>query len=384
MRTALAARRDIQLGYGSTAMKKIGICTMYFQNRNYGANLQAYALREVIQCMGADAELITYYYHTKLHRFLSVMKQRMLKNSIAKEIVVRNAAVDRFNQSIPHSKLYYSSTIDRANGVYDGFVTGSDQVWNPSWINRYMALEFVSPEKCTASYAASTGKITLDKLQQQKLKSALECTRYISIREKDSIPALQELTEKTITYVLDPTLLLSAGDWDRICTEKRLIQEAFLFCYFLGDNENLRKVAREYADARGLKLVTLPYLNAAYRKVDDGFGDYSLYDISPNDFLSLIKHASFVLTDSFHATVFSHIYERPFAVSGKKTSEMGCRMKSLTELFGTTDRYFVDHNDVSLEDLLKLTCDRLIIERSAYEAMKQSSLEFLKRVIENV
>ena len=59
-------------------------------------------------------------------------------------------------------------------------------------------------------------------------------------------------------------------------------------------------------------------------------------------------------------------------------------MKSLTELFGTTDRYFVDHNDVSLEDLLKLTCDRLIIERSAYEAMKQSSLEFLKRVIENV
>ena len=364
-------------------MKKIGICTMYFQNRNYGANLQAYALREVLGRMGNDAELVTYYYNTKLRRVLSVIMRRLKKNSIPKEIAVRNAAVDRFNQAIPHSRLYYSHTIDKANREYDCFITGSDQVWNPDGINRYMALEFVSPDKRTASYVASTGKIMLNKEQKKKLKLALESTQYISIREKESIPALQELTEKEITYVLDPTMLLTAKEWDRIRTKKRLVQEDYLFCYFLGDNENLRKAARAYAEQKGLKLVTLPFLNAAYRKVDDGFGDYALYDVSPNDFLSLIKHASFVLTDSFHAAVFSHIYERPFAVSGRRENEMGCRMKSLTELFGTTNRYFVDHGDVSLEKLMALDSDSLDLDWNVYEKMKQTSMEFLKKVIED-
>ena len=227
-------------------MKKIGICTLYFQNRNYGANLQAYALREVLALTENDVELVTYYCYTKLHRLLSIIKQTFKKNSLANYIAVRNAAVDRFNHAIPHSKLSYSNTINKANEDYDCFITGSDQVWNPDWINPYMALEFVAPGKCTASYAASTGKTTLNESQKSKLKVALEATRHISVREKESIPALQELTDKPIEYVLDPTLLLTAEDWDRICTEKHLIQEDYLFCYFLGDNENLRKAAREY------------------------------------------------------------------------------------------------------------------------------------------
>lgn len=227
-------------------MKKIGICTMYFHNRNFGANLQAYALQRVIEWMDNDAEIATYYHGTKFHRLLSSIKQQIKKGNVTRGVAVRNIAVDRFNHAIPHSKLYYSNTINKANEDYDCFITGSDQVWNPDWINPYMALEFVAPGKCTASYAASTGKTTLNESQKSKLKVALEATRHISVREKESIPALQELTDKPIEYVLDPTLLLTAEDWDRICTEKRLIQEDYLFCYFLGDNENLRKAAREY------------------------------------------------------------------------------------------------------------------------------------------
>lgn len=361
-------------------MKKIGICTLYYKNRNYGANLQAYALRKVLESLGNEAELITYYNNTKLHFLLSAVKQKMKKKScIAAGIATRNVAVDQFNQEIPHSKLYYSNTIDSANSEYDCFIAGSDQVWNPDWINRYTALEFVNSDKRTASYAASTGRICLNDLQQRKLKSALENTQYISIREKASVPALQMLTDKKITYVLDPTMLLSAKEWNTICSN-RLIQEDYLFCYFLGDNENLRKVAREYAVIKNLKLVTLPFLNASYRKVDDGFGDYALYDISPKDFLSLIKYASFVLTDSFHAAVFSHIYEKPFAASGRKENEMDCRLESLTNLFGTFNRYFVDHIFVSVEKLETLS-DALDLNWEAYKAMRQSSLEFLTKVV---
>lgn len=75
----------------------------------------------------------------------------------------------------------------------------------------------------------------------------------------------------------------------------------------MGDNEHLRELAYECARKNGLKVVTLPYLNLTYRSVDEGFGDYALFNVSPNDFLSLIKYASFIITDSFHASVF-HIY----------------------------------------------------------------------------
>ena len=158
-------------------------------------------------------------------------------------------------------------------------------MWNPDWINRFLALEFTDNYVTTIAYAASTGKISLNSKQQNKLKIALNHTKFVSLREKESIPSLQKLTNKQIKYVLDPTMLLTRDEWNKICS-KRIVNEDYLFCYFLGDNENLRKVAKEFADLKGLKIVTLPYLNSRYRYVDENFGDYSLYEVSPQDFLS--------------------------------------------------------------------------------------------------
>lgn len=361
-------------------MKKIGICTLYYQNRNYGANLQAYALRYTLEKLGVNAELVPYYYRTRVRRLLSSIKQRLKKNSISKNVEKRNRVIDKFNNLIPHSKVYYSNTIHKANKYYDCFITGSDQVWNPDWINKYLSLDFVEDGKVTASYAASTGKVNLNVSEQQKLKRALNNTKYISIRENDSIASLQKLTDKPIINVLDPTLLLSRSEWDEICSD-RIITDNYLFCYFLGDNEHLRELAYECARKNGLKVVTLPYLNLTYRSVDEGFGDYALFNVSPNDFLSLIKYASFIITDSFHASVFSHIFERPFVVSGKKENEMGCRLKSLTDMFNTQSHYFVDHEMVTVDKIDEFNCELQICDNTTYQKMKEISINFLKMVI---
>lgn len=230
--------------------------------------------------------------------------------------------------------------------------------------------------------AVPTGKITLNDAQKSKLRIALESTDYISIREKESIPALQELTEKRIQHTLDPTLLLDRSQWDAICVG-RLIDEDYMFCYFLGNNEHLRTIARQYAEKRNLKLVALPYLNGAYRAVDDGFGDYQLFDIAPGDFLSLIKHASFVMTDSFHGSVFCHIFGTEFAVSGGGKDEMGCRMISLTELFGTENRYIREHDDVTVDALIAMENEPMVLDTAKFEYMRQKSLAFLKEALEN-
>lgn len=364
-------------------MKRVGICTLYYQNRNYGANLQAYALQSVIAKMGNEAMLIPYYSGTKLRRILAGIKHSLTKKDrIYESIRDRNAAIDCFNSEIPHSKCFYSNTIDNANKDFDCFIAGSDQVWNPDWINRYMSLEFTKKDKLTASYAASTGMVTLNGEQKARLRSAMEHTSYISIREKESIPALQELTEKEIDYVLDPTMLLTKEEWDEVCTG-RIVEENYIFCYFLRGNANLRKVAKEYAQKKNLKVVTLPYLNSSYRQVDDGFGDVQLYSISPKDFLSLIKYASFVLTDSFHAAVFSHIYERAFAVAGNRESQMGCRMQSLAELFGTEMRYFQDEDVLTEAALSALDNQPLKLNYERFEEMRRHSLDFLNKVLKD-
>lgn len=354
---------------------------MYFDNLNYGANLQAYALRRVVSAMGFQAEMISFYNGSATKYVLSRLKRAAKSRSpFMKRIKARKDAVLRFNREIPHSKIYFPETLGQAGRAYDVLIVGSDQVWNPDWINPFYALDFAG-DKPTIAYAASVGKTRLDDEQKQKLRHALDNTAYISVREKESVPMLAELTPKELCCALDPTLLLRREDWDALCSA-RIVEDDYLFCYFLGSDESFRTAAAAYAAHKGLKLVTLPYLNGKHRAVDDGFGDLRLYDVSPEDFLSLIKYASFVMTDSFHGAVFCHLYERPFVVAGGNHGGMGCRMRSLTELFGTEARYIRDGEPLSLERLLSLENSTAEPKRDSCEAMREQSLHFLKGALE--
>lgn len=364
-------------------MKKVGICTLYYDNPNYGANLQAFALRKVVSEMGYDSELISFYQGTGLRHFLSRIKRTINKGDhLYNQIQIRQKTVKTFSQSIPHSELYFPKTLYRANSKYDVFIVGSDQVWNPDWINLYLSLDFVEHKKNTIAYAASIGRISLNAAQKDKLRKTIQRTKHISIREKESIPILHDITSKKIEYVLDPTMLLPNDEWDKVCTE-RLCQDDYMFCYFLGGNENLRKTATIYAQRRGLKIVSFPFLNGQYREADNNFGDICLFDVSPKGFLSLIKNASFVMTDSFHGTVFSHLFGREFVVSSDARNEMGCRMQSLTELFGTKERYFPDHEQITLEKLISLEQQPIKLAYDRFEGMRQKSLHFLSEALEN-
>lgn len=364
-------------------MRKIGICTMYYKNYNYGANLQVYALEQVLEHFGNQVQVVSYSDCTRFHRLLLTLKNALRKKDpITRNVMIRNNLIDEFKKEIPHSRCYYPNTISLANKEFDCFVTGSDQVWNPDWINRYLSLQFVDKKKLTIAYAASTGKINLNAYEQEKLSVAMAHTKHISLREKESIPVLQSMTDKKIEYVLDPTLLLSKKQWDGICS-KRIEEGQYLFCYFLSGNKKMRIEAKSFAQEKGLKIITLPYLNGTYRQEDDGFGDVMLYNVSPKDFLSLIKYASFVLTDSFHAAVFSHIYERKFAVTGNGKSEMGCRMQSVTELFGTQERYFPDYEMLSSEKLCRLFDQQMSLNNEKYQKMRQYSFDFLNKVLKD-
>ena len=149
-------------------------------------------------------------------------------------------------------------------------------------------------------------------------------------------------------------MLLSIDEWDEICSE-RLIEENYIFCYFLGEDKSSQKTIKNFAKDKNLKIVTIPFLHGKYQKSDETFGDIKLNDISPQDFLSLIKHAIYIFTDSYHSAVFSCLYAKEFYVFPRaKNIGMDTRINSLAKLFEFEDHFIYsrERNNVSYIDSL--------------------------------
>ena len=378
--------------------KKVGIVTHYYKSKNYGGNLQAYALCRVIQDkFQLDVEQISYdiFSHRQREwrsitpkRVLSKMKAlfatRKVDNAdeveVAKAIAKRNTVIDRFNQNmIPHSKRVYNRLdIENANENYDVFITGSDQVWHPNVMCPAYLLSFADSNKTKISYAASLACNELGRYHQKMMRRALTDYTAISVREETGQEIIKNLTDKPVDLVLDPTLLLTRTEWDEICPG-RAIDAPYLFCYFLGDSTEQRELAEEYAQARGLQVVTLPYLNGGYRACDDGFGDIKLYEVDPAQFISLIKFADIIFTDSFHGVVFSTIYKRKAYVFQRGgASNMSSRLKTLMRLTHR-EEYFCDTEEkTTLSYLDSIDTPYRTEEAAELENMHQMSLKFLE------
>lgn len=357
---------------------KVGIITFYYDITNYGANLQAYALCRWCNKIGFDTEQLCYYDSYGFKKIFSWLYRHVFKKKYYKNenFYQRKMSIKRFRDKIPHSKLYCKNTLVKANDRYDAFIVGSDQVWNPDWINQAFKLEFVQSDKLKISYAASLGRECLSQDEKSIFMPILNRIDFISVREENSIGLLSELTDKKVEWVLDPTLLLDSAEWDEVCSD-RFIEDDYLFCYYLNEYQLHRDIAVKYAKEHNLKIVTLPFLSYKYRKCDDGFGDYQLYAVSPGEFVSLIKYAKCVFTDSFHATVFSHLYKKDFVVFSQSGKQSKARMDTLTRLFGTEERHLVGDEAVTLSTIDSFRRIDYTQNADKYRKTKEKSEQFL-------
>lgn len=387
---------------------KVGIITQYYHSNNYGGNLQAYALCRFLDKNGYDAEQICcdvklrhitilkneLSFFDKLKDFehvRAVLKIRTIgkfdrkiryKNQYADMGVRINKVLDFNRSQIPHSKkIYTEGSIGEAVNAYDCFITGSDIVWYPRNTSPTYMLGFVDEGIPKFSYAASLSVNTLTNEEKSAYKKYLKSYQGISVREKSAVDLLQDVSPVEIKCVLDPTLILDKEEWDKICS-KRLIDDKYLFCYFLGKNKKSRQTAESYAKKHGLKIVTLPYLSNSYNKYDDKFGDMKLFSVSPSDFISLIKYSDCVFTDSFHCCVFSYIYNREvFAFKRGVKEKLGVRVKSFldtvnlsTHYCGLDDRENVDY----------IECQEPAEKLYDSEKMNELKKESISYLIENL
>lgn len=375
--------------------KRVGILTHYYKSRNFGGLLQAYALCRVLRELGRDAEQICYRQGDVLEAPPRPLRDRLkdrpiadivrsLRRRIANRLLKRRfkaqtAAMYSFGrEEIPHSVKVYTKDDIRTCRDYDAYITGSDQVWNLDWYEPAYFLDFVPTGKPKIAYAASIGHAELSEEQADLFRGSLRDYSAISVREKDAAELILPLSPVPVGWTLDPVLLLKQQQWDEICSD-RLVKTPYLFCYFLGADKQVRKLAAAYGKKKRLKVVFIPYIHGSFRKCDFGFGDTRLYKVSPKEFISLIKHAEYVFTDSFHATAFSELYRTPYAVFRRDgTNSMTSRIYSVTSIFESRERFCDTDEKGTLEYIESLPPMEQEKEFPLLESMREKSYRFLK------
>ncbi len=351
---------------------RVGILTMYYKSVNYGGVLQAYALTKFLNDLGVEASQVTYDFWRKksitlrnslLNPFRKMYLMKFLKN--------RYKSFRIFRESIPHTNTLYSdATITEANEYYDIFISGSDQVWNFDSYREPFFLTFSKKKK--VAYGAGMGQ-SISKINSEILHSLLNGYSAISVRENESVGLLGDCTHLGIEVVVDPTLLLSRKDWDTLITSD--YSGDYVFCYFLGNDMNMRNIAKSFAKKKNMPIYTIPHV-ARFMKEDLFFGNKRIYEASPNDFISLIKNAKYVFTDSFHCCVFSSIYHKEYFVFERKGKKgMSSRIKDITALFDMESRFcYEGRNNISyIENLIPTQYNE-----EKYEILKKKSISFLK------
>ncbi len=328
---------------------KIGIVTHFYKNTNYGGLLQSYALTKKLEMMGYNAEQLCYVmsikdiskqpfslkcFIKKVYVTLKRMAKRVLQGNKSTPVVInpRSEAFDLWSKAyIRQSRcIYTTKNIKKSVNEYDVFITGSDQVWNYSWYDKNFFLSFVPKEKKKIAYAASLGHSQMHIRQCRVFKKHLKTFNAVSVREKDSVPLIQDLSPVGASWVLDPVFLLEKEEWLNIITSRQ-IQDKYIFCYFLHNAPKQMALAYKYAKKKGFKIV---FVAGMFQESGELFGDIRLENVDPSEFLSQIHYAEMVFTDSFHASAFSCIFNKRFCVFGRgDATGMDVRIESLMALF---------------------------------------------------
>lgn len=329
---------------------KLGIVTIN-DYTNYGNRLQNYALTTLLKNEGCEVinNIEIYTKENWINNTKSIVKKTIKKVipfcMISKKVYSPKKHIKEIyrerEQKFRNFSNSYSETIKPVvasnykeiqcifNKIgIDNFIVGSDQVWNPHFAARdYQFLAF-APKKMRYSFAASIGISSLPEDKKEYYKKYLSEMEYLSVREEKAAEIIYDLTGKNADITLDPTLLLSKNEWDKIVKKPTLcLEDEYICTYFLGE---IPKAVKLFAEK---KNIIIYQLNSLENK--------ELFALNPAEFLFMIKNAKYVLTDSFHAVAFSIKFHKEFYVFRREqlgVENMFSRIETILKRFGLENK----------------------------------------------
>lgn len=365
---------------------KIGIIT-WFSYENYGTKLQAVALQKYLKNIGYDVELINFLppeslqvhidnrtFLKKLEEIPKKIKAKVIKRKYNKYIKKRYSKMDSFISKNCNLTKFINNDYEyiKICNSFDLLICGSDQIWNPNFYHKYYYAFFDKIKTPKISYAPSLGINEVLPSVERKIVDSLKSFKYITAREKSGANLLAEITGKDVATVVDPTFLLSKDDWLEFI-DVTLKEKEYVLCYFLSDNKNYWNASRKFCKKHNLEMYVIPQTIDSYQQ-----SNHVLLDVGVDDFLKLVYNATYILTDSFHACVFSIIFQKQFYVFKRfnedRYSSQNSRIINLLEDLSLSDR-LIEYND----NLIK---DKETINYSYINRILNKQIEFSKNQLD--
>ena len=365
---------------------KVGILTFH-RALNYGAVLQAYALKTVIAEKGHNAEVVDYRNEVieSLYDYPGFFKHKGLKNKIkylvySRKERLQRARFEEFRKNylgLVDSRIYTKDNISEANKNYDTFLVGSDQVWNPDAhdFDDNFFLSFASEKRKRHSYAASFGVESIDAKHFEKCKDLVSGFSVCSVRETQGIDVLNSLGKTEARVDLDPSLLLDKTNWQRNLNLAEPKEKYVLLYSFALTNRQKDMLRYCYKMGYKVKMIGKTLKNPF------DFPCEFVSAVSPVDFVQLFYGASFVVTNSFHGTAFAINFCKPLAVellpSGSKVNS---RLVNILSLVSLDNRLLSD--SISCEQIYNNSIDWECV-KSKLQEMRASSIKYLEECLDD-
>lgn len=357
-------------------MKKIGILTIN-DNNNYGNRLQNYAVQQVLRKKEFLVETIinTTRINKNMPKWKSLLKN--IKFRLKCKTNPRKKYFDRFNKNINFSKvkINYKKIPKNINDKYDYFVTGSDQVWNPK-LKHFSAIDFLTftTKNKKIAFSASIGLDEIDNCEKSVIKKFLKDFDNISVREESAKTIINELLpNKKIEVLLDPTMAVESTEWEKLMVkpdkfDKLIGEKPYILNYFLdGLSEQRKKDIYDFAKKHECKVINILDKNDPF------------YKTGPSEFLYLEKNAVLICTDSFHSSVFSILFSRPFLVfeREKNFASMNTRLSNLLYKLGLENRIYKNKIEDSILHVEYTNAHKII------EKERKKIIAFIEKSIHN-
>ena len=316
-------------------------------------------------------------------------KMKKLKPEYANNIKRRTEKCNEFKKRYFEPLCdYYTGWQELTDGSknYDVVFVGSDQVWSPlSLYAGFYNLMFVDKSVPQFSYASSFGRSDVMKHQRKGVARFLEKMDAIGVRESSGAKITKELTGRDAVVVLDPTLLLTRQEWDeQIEKSTASINEPYILSYILGPRMDNRELVMAVGKERDMKIVSFNHMDR-YVVADEDFGDIQNYESDALDFLALLKNAEYVITDSFHCSVFSLLFHKQFIslyrVKPQDSKSTHSRIENLLDMVGLKDHAIAQLNKDCALKILNQKIEWNSVDGKIAE-FRRESLSFFSHCLE--
>jgi hypothetical protein len=368
-------------------MRKVGILTFHAAY-NYGAVLQAYALKEKIKSLGYDCRIINFRTKKQIKKYSVINTSKINKATLAKniqnifyakQIKKRNSNFEKFigNSLDVYPKNWIDEeSLENTIKEFDFVVCGSDQIWNISEKVDDKSMCYFLDYKGNfkkISYAASFGDSIKDiEEEKERFLPLLKDFSNISVRENDAQEFLNGngiISELT----LDPTLLMNKEEWKKVIKDVK-INEPYILYYSV----NSRKYSIDLTKRISKELGGIKVINLVLHPKSAFSGFENKIDYAPEEFLALINNAKMICTNSFHGTVFSIIFEKPFvAMFDMKDEKIVKEQRKYTLLkeLGLEDRIYTSKSEINIQEMLKVNYKE---SKERLERLRNKSLKYIK------